>query len=564
MQRVPRLMLPIVLALALVLSTCGGRSKPTDVSRIRSTPPPTSDTPAEPVAPADTPREEEEPAEAEQPAAEEQPAEPEPTNEDSSEEHSMQPEPSDAEVEEATTAWSSKDTETLNEGWEADSAWTPFHVLPLYLRLAVPSCDEAPPAGLGLPAVAGHMGFGSFAALCLYGFDLQEHITIQLHDPAGALVSTGSFQIMPGEDGSDVVYQHAPVPVLSPIVGSADLGGSTSRARISLWLPVGVMLGTWRAQVNVGDETAEGHIEVMQREVSSISILHAGTIDPFQRRYCPSLSTGDEVEARGAGFETHIDLTLGLYHTRMADGLAGLPVWGAQLHLLATQSVTVDDRGEFQTPLPVLWSDPGSYLILASTYDPSKAFKILGPLDPRVGCFTLPSAGILTLDNFEGYGTDAALQSAFGINDAWGENQAWLELAAPPHVAGGQRAAGFRFVIQKDPPNDYAGFERIFPAQDWRGYTNMHLWVKSDSDALELVVQFRESGGEAWRHRQWLAKDSPRELDLPLNERTFEWADWSPQGNGRIDLEAVDYIGFFIGEAGQTSGTLYVDEIELR
>jgi hypothetical protein len=256
---------------------------------------------------------------------------------------------------------------------------------------------------------------------------------------------------------------------------------------------------------------------------------------------------------------------LGLYYVRLPGGLANMPegsrVW---FRRLAAQPVTIDREGELSVPLPIPWPDAGSYFVLSSVNEPGTIFRTRGPLDPRIGCFTLASAGILTLDSFESFGSDAALQSAYGINDAWGQNRAWLEVATPPHVSGGQRAAAFNYIIQQDAPDDYAGFERTFPAQDWRRYTTLHLWMESDRADIQLVVQFGESGGEVWRHRKYILSAGRSLLDLRLNEDTFSWADWSPQGNGRIDLEAVDYIGFFIGEAGQKSGTLYVDEIELR
>jgi hypothetical protein len=56
----------------------------------------------------------------------------------------------------------------------------------------------------------------------------------------------------------------------------------------------------------------------------------------------------------------------------------------------------------------------------------------------------------------------------------------------------------------------------------------------------------------------------PLELHPPLSEGTFECANWSDWRNGRIDLDAIDYYGVFIGQGGLVSGTLYVDDIGLR
>jgi hypothetical protein len=108
------------------------------------------------------------------------------------------------------------------------------------------------------------------------------------------------------------------------------------------------------------------------------------------------------------------------------------------------------------------------------------------------------------------------------------------------------------------------GLERSFAAQDWRGYGALRLWVKSDRSGMDLVIQFRETSGEVWRYRTNLSTFTTRDFRLPLTESTFQRADWSTYQNGRLDLNAIEYYGFFLGEGGTNAGTIFIDDIRLE
>lgn len=156
------------------------------------------------------------------------------------------------------------------------------------------------------------------------------------------------------------------------------------------------------------------------------------------------------------------------------------------------------------------------------------------------------------------------MRSAYTINAAWGLNVGQLSLASPPNVNTGDRSAAFYYEIRNPAPDDYAGFERSFPAQNWQPYSALYVWVKSDGSARELLIQFREVSGEVWRHRTNLSTFAARDIRLPLNESTFQHADWSTYQNGRIDLGAIEYYGLYVGNGGQGKGTIYVDAIRLE
>ena len=80
---------------------------------------------------------------------------------------------------------------------------------------------------------------------------------------------------------------------------------------------------------------------------------------------------------------------------------------------------------------------------------------------------------------------------------------------------------------------------------------------------MNLAIQFGEASGEVWRYGTALSTFDLKDFQLPLDEGIFEWADWSAWENGQIDLDAIDYYGFFVGGGGQGAGTIYVDEVQL-
>jgi len=181
----------------------------------------------------------------------------------------------------------------------------------------------------------------------------------------------------------------------------------------------------------------------------------------------------------------------------------------------------------------------------------------------------------LSLDDFEGYAANADLQAAYQINCAWTiANTAELRLSdVMIPTAGGSHAAAFGFDIRAEPPQDYCGFERIMESQDWQPYTALHLWVRGDGSDRTLVVQFGETSGEVWKTRILLSKFGVKEFLLALDQQTFAESAIYPElagpgaeenQNGRIDLAAIKYYGFFVGHGSMGPGDIYIDNVELR
>ncbi len=174
-----------------------------------------------------------------------------------------------------------------------------------------------------------------------------------------------------------------------------------------------------------------------------------------------------------------------------------------------------------------------------------------------------PAPG-LVIEDFEDYSHEEALRTVYTINDVGGANVGQVSLAYPPDVGSGAQGLAFHYEIRNSSPADYAGFERTMTAQDWRGHNTFCVWIKSDGSSKNLAIQFGETGGEVWRYRTQLSAFGVKEFELSFDDDTFEWADWSAWQNGRIDLDAVDYYGFFVGSGGLGAGMIYVDEVRLK
>jgi hypothetical protein len=176
---------------------------------------------------------------------------------------------------------------------------------------------------------------------------------------------------------------------------------------------------------------------------------------------------------------------------------------------------------------------------------------------------TLPLPPGLTVDNAEGYDSDATLNATYQINNAWGANEAGLSLAGLPHIGGGTQAIAFRFNIPNPASADYCGFERHLPTpQDWSGYSHLCLWVENDGSIHEMVVQFGEKSGEVWKCTAALPIGA-QELCLPLSGNVFHITEWSASENDQIDLGAINYYGIYVHRSHPGSGIICVDEIRV-
>lgn len=171
-----------------------------------------------------------------------------------------------------------------------------------------------------------------------------------------------------------------------------------------------------------------------------------------------------------------------------------------------------------------------------------------------------PVTDAQVVDDWSRYADTAAVRAAYNVNDGWAPGNDML--VAP---SGGQLAVAY--TIKAEAPNDYVGMERALnPGQDWREYDQLTTTVRSeDKSDRELVLQFVEWSGEAWRHRLKLSEvPADGRISIPLTTDHWEWADWSERQNKEMDLNEVTQVGLFIGHSGPGDGKLVLGPLVLE
>jgi hypothetical protein len=154
------------------------------------------------------------------------------------------------------------------------------------------------------------------------------------------------------------------------------------------------------------------------------------------------------------------------------------------------------------------------------------------------------------VEDFESYKSDAVLTESFEINRNAG-NEGWVRLVGVPHVHQGSQAMAFEFDILHSSPNDYIGFNREFPAQDWSGYSTLCLWIESDGSNRGLAIQFGESVGRFWKQLS------------SLSQGTGDYC-VSLQEQHDVNLGAVGYYGVYVQGPPQGRSIIYIDNIRIR
>ncbi len=153
------------------------------------------------------------------------------------------------------------------------------------------------------------------------------------------------------------------------------------------------------------------------------------------------------------------------------------------------------------------------------------------------------------IEDFESYGSDASLAERFEINKNAG-NDGWIRLAGVPHVLQGMQAMAFEFDIRHDSPNNYIGLNRVFPAQDWSGYSSLCMWIESDGSNRGLVVQFGQSVSGFWKEILSLSQGTG-DYCISLREQNF------------INLRTVGYYGVYVQGPPQGRSVIYIDNVRV-
>jgi len=140
---------------------------------------------------------------------------------------------------------------------------------------------------------------------------------------------------------------------------------------------------------------------------------------------------------------------------------------------------------------------------------------------------TTQPAAVLLLDDFESL---EAVQQDYWINAPG--NVLTFALSDAETAVSGQAALALQFSINHGPPSDYVGIERsTFAPMDWRDYSQICVWVQNGAFSGHLVIQFREFGGEVWKHSIPLQTVQTQDICIPLIETQFVLADHSPEQN---------------------------------
>ncbi len=168
--------------------------------------------------------------------------------------------------------------------------------------------------------------------------------------------------------------------------------------------------------------------------------------------------------------------------------------------------------------------------------------------DGAPGTFT---TGDLTVEDFEGYASDAALAAGYPRNTGGGAVTTILDAA---HADGPGHS--LRAAYDHGAPG-YAGIIRSFPtAQDWGGADHLTLWARSDgSPDQALTVQF-VANGVYWETTVPLSAPDGGRITLPLS--AFTNPAWATPGP--LDTSQVSQLSLYFNGSAAT-GTAWIDSI---
>jgi hypothetical protein len=197
------------------------------------------------------------------------------------------------------------------------------------------------------------------------------------------------------------------------------------------------------------------------------------------------------------------------------------------------------------TPAPT----PTPVIIVVTATSPPTPTRTPTPIEPTLTPTSTPRPELM-IEDFESYISDALLAESFEINNNAG-NEGWVRRVGVPHVNEGRQAMAFEFDIRHRSPNDYIGFNRALPTQDWSDCSVLCVWIESDGSNRSLVIQFGES------------KNSFSKTHRSLSEGTGDYC-VSLQDQQGVDLRAIGYYGIYVAGPPQGQSIIYIDNIRLR
>lgn len=169
---------------------------------------------------------------------------------------------------------------------------------------------------------------------------------------------------------------------------------------------------------------------------------------------------------------------------------------------------------------------------------------------------TAAQVSTLTIDAFDQYGTNSALQSAYTRNTDGGALTVALDTT---NKNSGTHGMKFDYTLAASP--DFAGATKQLGTANWTGTTGLSLWLKPDGSNRTLTIQFKETSGEVWETYYTLSGTTAGVIELPF--ASFAHPGWYSGGNGVRDLNTVKEYSIYVnkGSGAVGSGTIYVDSV---
>jgi LysM repeat protein len=203
--------------------------------------------------------------------------------------------------------------------------------------------------------------------MCVYGFPMNEDITVELYAPDGHFVGSQSF----------------PVDEERVVVG----GGITKTwtvARFDLWMPVGLPVGDWSAIARLANVEVQSPFSIGRFAEPAINTMPEGEINPFVPHKCASYQPGQQVIVHGTNFAPpNQNFPLGIYRlTERVDDLGRFI-----LQLADGQIVATDSQGDFSAAIPIEADSAGDYLAILATDPDVDAFL---RIEANNDCYRVP------------------------------------------------------------------------------------------------------------------------------------------------------------------------------
>ena len=215
--------------------------------------------------------------------------------------------------------------------------------------------DLIPEPGNELPIIvpegrSDYMGMLETHTFCIFGFPLDEEVTMTVHGPDGTLMGEGILHVNSAEIENGVRRLDETIGEWLWI-GEAQVVDGIPTARLYIWVPLGLPYGKWRLSFETPSMSFEGQFDNMPPEGIAVSVLPEGEFDMFPAFGCEQFGPDETLYIFGHGFEPHTALPLGVYVD--AD-------WGDSV-LVDSLSVPTGEEGEFAAWVSIKESYPEGY-----------------------------------------------------------------------------------------------------------------------------------------------------------------------------------------------------------